>query len=66
MPEDISAFETRFKFLFGTKTPRYQLHAPDLCDLMWSVWDTQGKRTIARGSTAEIAVDSAIAQTPSV
>lgn len=66
MPEDISAFETRFKFLFGTKTPRYQLHAPDVCDLSWSIWDTESKRTIARGPTPESAVDEALHRVPSV
>lgn len=59
--EPLPSYEGRFAFLFPkTGRPRYQLHAPDLLELRWSVFDTQSKQTIAYGHTAEDAVDVAV------
>lgn len=57
-----------FQFLFPYQPwkyskPRYVLHAPDLCSLLWSVWDSQEKKTIARSNTPQEAVRTAISLT---
>lgn len=59
--EPLPTYENRFKFLFpNTGRPRFQLHAPDLLELRWSVFDTQRKQTVSYGATPEDAVDVAV------
>lgn len=61
---DESLYELRFLFLFTptaeTKRPRFILHAPDLVELRWTVFDVLARRTIGYGATPEQAVDSAM------
>jgi hypothetical protein len=72
MPEpilvELHPYERRFGFLFPVGshkqawpyTPRYTLHAPDILDLRWSVFDQQARETLGRGETPELATDAAM------
>jgi hypothetical protein len=55
------AYRERFDFLFPASGPvRYRLHAPDLNDTRWSVFDHELKKSIGFGITPEDAVDVAL------
>ena len=62
--EVLDLYELRFKFLFPHelrgRLPRYRLHAPDMLQPKWEVWDSEEKRTVARGVSPELAVDQLI------
>lgn len=62
-------YEERFRLLFPASTPErpypqieYVLHAPDVCELRWSVFSRSKAATVAFGWTAEAAVDAVLAQ----
>ncbi len=65
MPEPVSdpeQYRKRFQFLYpiDVSNRRYHLHAPDLVELRWQVYDTAIKRTLGYGRSPEDAVDVAI------
>ena len=55
-------FEQRWKFLYPSAKHAgdFQLYAPDLMELRWSVYDSRRHITIAFGQTPEEATDAAM------
>lgn len=55
-------YKTFFEFLFPEKGPvNFELHAPDILERRWTVFDANIKRTIGFGLDPTVAVSEAIA-----
>lgn len=61
-PAEAFLFEQRWKFLYPSAKHAgdFQLYAPDLMELRWSVYDSRRHITIAFGQTPEEATDAAM------
>ena len=53
---NLQHYKNRFAVLAGD---RFRLHAPDLLELRWTVFDNKEHRTIAWGDSPERATDGA-------
>lgn len=64
MDEEINLWEQRFQFLCRTRDGsgalRYSLHAPDMLEARWNVYDHGSRMTIGFGANGPAAVDCAM------